>query len=251
MSTPELTPPVHATMGSLARRQALAEMAVVIPARNEEEMLPGCLAALALARTEFQRRYPHVPVRVLTVLDSCTDATAQVAAEAGAEVLAVSEGNVGAARAAGCQAVISTARTDLSRLWIAMTDADTTVPPNWLISQYALANVGVDALVGTVEPDDEFTGSHREAWFDLHDLREGHEHVHGANLGLRASVYQEVGGFQPMAAHEDVDLVTRLREHTCRVLATDEHRVVTSSRETSRAEEGFSDFLNRLRKEVS
>ena len=75
-----------------ARRVASA--GVVVPAHNEEELLPACLAALREAAG-----VAGVPVRLLVVADACTDATAAVAAAGGAEVIRIRARNVGAARA--------------------------------------------------------------------------------------------------------------------------------------------------------
>ena len=40
---------------------------------------------------------------------------------------------------------------------------------------------------------------------------DGHEHVHGANLGFTLAAYRAVGGFPHLPVHEDVELVRALR----------------------------------------
>ncbi|GGU51567.1 hypothetical protein GCM10010289_84950 [Streptomyces violascens] len=57
-----------------------------------------------------------------------------------------------------------------------------------------------------------------------------HPHVHGANLGVRASAYLSVGGFPPLVVGEDVALVQALERHGHRILPTDTCPVETSSR---------------------
>ena len=102
---------------------------VVIPAHNEEDLLPGCLAAV---RQAAQRVAP-VPVQLIVVADACTDRTAEHAARAGASVLRIGARCVGAARAAGMRQALSRAwHLDPGSLWLATTDADTLVPRGWL-----------------------------------------------------------------------------------------------------------------------
>ncbi|MGV9978488.1 glycosyltransferase, partial [Micromonospora wenchangensis] len=71
-------------------------MAVVVPAHDEQALLPGCLASVLDSLR-------HLPVRseVIVVADDCRDATAAVAERLGVVVLTVRARNVGRARAAG------------------------------------------------------------------------------------------------------------------------------------------------------
>ena len=121
---------------------------VVVPARNEEALLPACLAALGRAA-----RQVSVPVRVLVAADSCTDRTAAVARAHGALVISLCARRVGAARAAGMAEVLrltAGAGLDLAAIWLATTDADTVVPAGWLQRQVAHADQGWDVVLGTV-----------------------------------------------------------------------------------------------------
>lgn len=64
------------------RRAGLpVRLAVVVPAHNEERLLPRCLASLARSRTDL------VTPTVVVVADNCDDATASVARDANALVL--------------------------------------------------------------------------------------------------------------------------------------------------------------------
>lgn len=237
-------------------RPPLQAVTVVVPARDEQEALPGCLDALDAAVRHLHATHPHVVARVVVVLDSCTDASAAVVrAHQGtgcpATVLEVSLGNVGAVREAGAAAVLAAGDADPAAHWLACTDADTHVPADWLTVQVAAADDGADVLVGTVEPDEHLPDEIRRAWAARHRLTEGHAHVHGANLGVRASHHLAVGGFAALRVHEDVDLVHRLRQAPgTRVEASDEHRVTTSSRTDGRAEDGFATYLRDLAEEV-
>jgi glycosyltransferase involved in cell wall biosynthesis len=215
---------------------------VVVPARDEAELLPGALAALAVAAAEARAR--GVAVDLLVVADSCTDATAALALAAGVRVLPLAAGSVGLARAAGLRDVVARHRTvPREQLWLATTDADSRVPPHWLTGHLDLADRGADLVVGTVEVDDwSAHPPYVEAlWRAGYDPRDGHGHVHGANVGVRADAYLEVGGFASLDRDEDVALVAALGHR--RVVRTGGVPVVTSARARSRASGGFADHL--------
>ena len=74
----------------------------------------------------------------------------------------------------------------------------------------------------------------------------GHQHIHGANLSFSSKAYLNVGGFAPLACHEDVDLVNRFKAQGYDILWSNKVRVTTSSRLEARASEGFAAFLNNL-----
>jgi hypothetical protein len=135
---------------------------------------------------------------------------------------------------------------DPSQIWLATTDADSVVPPDWLSGQLALAADGWEAVIGTVAVDDwaEHHPSVATRWRASYHSIEDHAHVHGANLGLSAAAYLAAGGWQPLPAHEDVALLKRLSGH--RVVSTATLAVVTSARRQARAVGGFADALSNL-----
>ncbi|MGD0243650.1 MAG: glycosyltransferase [Streptosporangiaceae bacterium] len=221
---------------------------VVVPAHNEEELLPACLAALRSAAA-----VAGVPVRLLVVADACTDETAAVAAACGAEVIRIRARNVGAARAAGMARLLRRAAAgDPAAVWLATTDADTVVPPGWLHRQLGYAVQGWDMVLGTVTVTD-WAGHppHAPALFAaMYGFGEGpHSHVHGANLGIRASAYLAAGGFPPLRTAEDHALMAAATETGCQVLQASDVTVVTSARRHARAPRGFSHALRALTRE--
>jgi glycosyltransferase involved in cell wall biosynthesis len=229
----------------------VAVAGVVVPAHNEEELLTACLTALRSAAGAA-----GVPVRLLVVADACTDATAAVAAAGGAEVIRVRARNVGAARAAGMARLLrrtdGTEGTDPAATWLATTDADTVVPPGWLRRQLGYAGQGWDVVLGTVTVTD-WAGHppHAPAVFEaMYEFGAGpHPHVHGANLGIRASAYLAAGGFRPLRTAEDHALLAAATEAGCRVLRAGDITVVTSARRQARAPRGFSRALRVLARE--
>ena len=99
---------------------------VVVPAHDEENLLPFCLAGLR----DVAQALRGITVYLVAVADACRDRTAQVARRHGALVVTVGVRNVGAARAAAVREVLHrTRQLDPADVWVATTDADTTVPP--------------------------------------------------------------------------------------------------------------------------
>ncbi len=221
---------------------------VVVPAHNEEQHLPACLAALRAAAGSVR-----IPVHLLVVADACTDQTAAVATAHGAEVIEIRARNVGAARAAGMARLLRrTADTDPAAVWLATTDADTVVPPGWLRRQLGYAAQGWDVVLGTVTVTDwdEHPPDTPAAFAAMYEFGEGpHPHVHGANLGIRASAYLDAGGFQPVQTAEDHALMAAATEAGCQVLQASDITVQTSARRQARAPRGFSHVLRTLARE--
>ncbi len=219
---------------------------VVIPARDEEAFLSRALASLEVAVREMHLVHPDVEVGVSVVLDSCTDSSLEILERhPSVEVVDVRSGVVGEVRAIG----ISHARArfgdrDPGSIWIACTDADTVVPPAWLVEQHALAVEGHELVVGTVRPDStDLPPDLLAAWEARHELSEGHTHVHGANMGFTLAAYDGVGGFDPVSSGEDVRLVASLQRAGVRWTATARTQVVTSGRRVGRVADGFSTYL--------
>lgn len=224
----------------------VGDVVVAVPARDEEDALGACLDSLLLARAGLRAVRPAVGVEVVLVLDRCTDRSAAIAATRPVTVRCLDAGSVGAARSAAVQEGLGRVLRRGGRAettWLAMTDADCVVPASWLAEHVALAERGVDLVVGTVEPTGDLDPGLLAAWHARHVLRDGHEHVHGANLGVRADAYVEAGGFSPLPLHEDVALVAAVRGSGRRWVSTDRTRVLTSGRRLGRVDGGFASYL--------
>lgn len=211
---------------------------VVIPAHNEEDFLGTCLRSVKAAAS-----HPALagePVLILVVLDACSDGTERVAGRQGVLTLATNGNNVGHARSVGAAYALAAGAR-----WLACTDADSAVSADWLVQQLACK---ADAVCGTVKVDRwaPHSAAARRRYEDLYQHREGHRHIHGANLGVCADAYRRAGGFRPLPVHEDVHLVEDLERIGARIAWTNLTRVVTSSRIDCRANGGFGDFLKSL-----
>lgn len=213
-------------------------LAIVIPAHNEEKLLPACLQASRLAA-----QHPALngePVSIVVALDSCTDGSEQIAIIYGAHTVCIDARNVGITRAAGASVML-----DRGARWLAFTDADSRVAPDWLVAQLALR---AEAVCGPVTVDDwsEHSAATREAFYRSYVDSDGHRHVHGANLGVSARAYLRAGGVPPIPCSEDVALVDMLIATGTDIAWSAAPRVITSARVTARARGGFGDTLAAL-----
>lgn len=222
-------------------------MAVLIPARNEEALLPRCLRSVLQAAHLLP---PAVTVDVVVVADCCTDKSEEIALHLLRQtgvVLPVDAGNVGISRAEAARAALQRTLVPPAQCWLANTDADCEVPKTWLLQQLRIAQQGWDAVAGIVDVDcfaehlPVVEGRFRTSYLTYRDG--GHPHVHGANLGVRADVYLRAGGWAPLATAEDHDLWRRLRAASPLCLSDAGLQVLTSGRRVGRAPLGFAGAL--------
>jgi glycosyltransferase involved in cell wall biosynthesis len=225
----------------------IEHISVLIPACNEEALLPRCLRSLLFARCMLPA---SVTSNIIVVVDSSTDRTRQTAAEllqSCGRVILADVRTAGTARAIAAEWALAHYRGPMERCWLANTDADCLIPPNWLIDQLRLANQGIEAIAGTVDVDGfeehgaEVADLFRSSYIINPDG--SHPHVHGANFGVRADVYIGAGGWRDLRTAEDHDLWNRLRGAGCATISTSHIEVVTSGRRFGRAPNGFAEAL--------
>jgi hypothetical protein len=246
---------------------ATQAVAVVVPARDEEDGIGGCIGAIAEAAAH--PALAGVPVHLMLVLDDCRDATAvraqealRLAARSAAagsllvNAVSVSLANVGRARALGVAlAVAGMAEAHkgvgADAVWLATTDADSVVPRHWLAHQLELRMAGADGYAGTVIVDSwaehpDRTRRRFERRYHGDGSGFGHPHVHGTNLGLSLAAYLAVGGFAPLETGEDRALWDALGAAGRRLVSTPLAPVVTSGRRWGRSPGGFAALLRQL-----
>ncbi len=221
---------------------------VVIPARDESERITDCMAALANQEAD-----------VLVVANNCTDATGQLAFQAGAAVIdcTIADGGVGAARRLG---VTEAMRRIETLRWIMTSDADCLVAPDWVSRNCAYLQTGAAAVCGLVKPishehallppallrraalEDRFLDL--KAQLEAHLTgRAGHEQTPGASLAFDPSAYVTAGGFIPMPTHEDRAIILRLKSMGLPVVHARDVIVHASCRLQGRAPGGMAAAL--------
>ncbi|MCR6482527.1 glycosyltransferase [Amycolatopsis sp. OK19-0408] len=229
----------------------ITAVGVVVPARDEAELIGACLAALAEA---LARLPPGVERAVCVVADRCTDSTAAVARAAHRPALLVetrAERTIGEVRDLGVARVREALGTPATRTLLLSTDADTRVTPDWARAHVARARQGYHAIAGTAELSVPFSTSARalsryEHVLDRARTPAGHGSVYGANLGVRADAFEVVGGFGRHASGEDHDLWRRLGQAGFRRCFEPGAPVVTSARLRGRAPDGLAALLRSL-----
>ncbi len=236
----------------MRRSRRIDAIVVAVPARNEECRITDSIASILVAADAVG---PRVTVAVSVAADGCTDSTIQllgVIADRTSTVRVVSGlwncagGARGAAVANGIASLAAGGPIASQAIWIATTDADSQVPSDWLTSQLRYAESGHDAVAGIVElhDDDDRTDELINRFARNYSIGERtHTHVHGANMGIRASAYAAAGGFPPVQRSEDRLLWNELVRLNFRVVSPVAVKVATSGRLSGRVVGGFADAM--------
>jgi glycosyltransferase involved in cell wall biosynthesis len=228
-------------------KKANWHMAVLIPARDEEALLERCLRSVQEARLRLPA---GVTSDIVVVSDRSVDGTLKLAKRLlGTQgiALATDAGQVGSARALAAKMALQRYPGPHHRCWLANTDADCAVPPDWLLRQLEAAESGATAVAGIVGVDSfaEHGAEVEERFRASYCIHPDgtHPHVHGANIGVRADSYLRAGGWMDLATAEDHDLWHRLQHHGERRLSDARLWVMTSGRRIGRAPMGFAAVL--------
>lgn len=209
------------------------QIAVVIPAYNEELLLPRTLAGLNLALESIP---PTLAVSVILVDNDSTDATPEIAKHFGVEVVNEPRKNVGYARQTGLEA------TPLSAKFILTTDADTLISKKWITKHWQLLQQPDTVFTyGSIRflPDANLTLKQSIALFVytiaaevMHTAKNkaGIWIAGGANSGYKKEAALRAGGYDvSLAKGEDTDLMTRIAQYG-RVIKVKNATVYTSAR---------------------
>jgi len=202
-----------------------AQVSVVVPARDEETLLPDTLKAVRAAAAELRsERDEDVE---LVVVDNCShDATADVARQLGARVVPAPEGSIAAVRNAGAAAAHGAI--------LVFVDADVRIPPHALVS--FVAALDDDACEGGY-PTVIYQPRKRTMRTYLR-LYRAFARLTGMSQGsaqfCRKRAFDAIGGYdEKIFMGEDVDFMRRLRragEGTRAVTHVDDVELHPSSR---------------------
>ena len=239
------------------------EVAVAIPARNEERRIAACLTAVA---TSLGRRGG-----IVLNVNGSDDETAATAArwfeQTGASGVVLEDpypparSGVGQAHRVATEMALSCLGRDGVVL---ITDGDTAVAPDWVTSNI-IELAHADLICGRILVDPEefstlptvvadravgeseylrLTIALREALDPLaHDPLPEHLSAGGASLAFRAPLYHAVGGFPDVVEREDRLFAEAAEAQGLRVRHSSLPRVVASCRLTGRTPGGMSGTL--------
>lgn len=236
-------------------------LAVCVPVRDEQALLPLLLDALA-----SQRVPSGLPVTLCFWLDNCRDRSEQIVRGAiGLPFPVVTAGQTtGAPPDAGLARRNALALGERishpGNLALLTTDADTVPGRDW-IGATCDALAAADVVAGRILRESDVRDplpDRIEAYYDrLYSLRRrydpvawearpAHHHVGGASLAFRAAAYDAVGGFKAGGSGEDAAIVDEAQRMGFRARRDRDVVVETSARRHGRAVNGFADHLRAL-----
>ena len=201
------------------------KVSIVIPAFNEERLLPQSLAAIKAASSAFAAA--GWTTEVVVCDNNSTDRTGEIAAAAGAIVVFEPINQIGRARNTGA----SRASGD----WLLFVDADS-FPSTELFASVVTAIGGGSCVAGgsTVGVDLEgFAYAAGIGWWNF--VSRTLKWAAGSFIFCETAVFREVGGFtERLYAAEEIDLFRRLkrlaRQRHRSIVILHRHPLLTSAR---------------------
>jgi glycosyltransferase involved in cell wall biosynthesis len=196
-------------------------ISVVIPAYNEEELLPKTLASLS----QLDRK----PDEIIVVDASSTDKTVERATKAGAIVITVPKSTIGFSRQKGLQKATS----DI----VAFTDADALLPHDWLTRmERALTKPGVVGYFGGFHVFDGppvykfFINNIQPVWNRVFFAIFRMPMATGQNMAFYRTLALDAGGFpENFKMAEDIEIARRMMTKG-KIVFTQKEYVLASGR---------------------
>jgi peptidoglycan/xylan/chitin deacetylase (PgdA/CDA1 family)/glycosyltransferase involved in cell wall biosynthesis len=204
------------------------KFSIVVPAYNEETLLPACLDSLLAQDFDGD-------LEIVVVDNASTDRTAEVARARGVEVVEEPRRGYSLALARGY--------TSVTGEIVASTDADSVVPPDWVsrLARTYEENPDVVAIGGEIVFRDPtpwarlFTHGLLPALNRVDRRNPKGPHLWGANFSVRRAVLEAAGGWNvDMNLQTDTELSERLRPYG-RVILLEDLYVHTSCRRWNRS----------------
>jgi glycosyltransferase involved in cell wall biosynthesis len=202
------------------------KISIIIPAFNEEKLLPGTLASLQVASHSFAKRGWETEIIVCD--NNSTDRTAELARAGGAQVVFEPVNQMSRARNSAAAAATGD--------WFIFVDADSR-PSAELLDEVAIQIAHGKCLAGgaTVRPDEKSFLSWLVFTFAWSSLSRWRRWCTGPFIFCDAAAFRELGGFNlKLYTSEDVDFSLRLRplaQKTGRkIIILTRHPIITSAR---------------------
>lgn len=253
------------------------EVCVILPVRNEAEILEQTLAALAHQVDLNGHPLSADRYEVILFANNCSDDSVAIAHRFAIQhpdlilhiverTLPASQAYIGWVR----QRLMDEAHRRLIQLGrnrgvIASTDGDTQVAPDWIAATLYEIACGADAVGGRIVTDRDdraaldpyarachlrevgyrFLVAELETYLDPvpFDGLPRHFQHYGASLAVTAEMYVQAGGLPAVRASEDVALYRALIRVNARFRHSPLVRVTTSARQVGRAQNGLANQL--------
>lgn len=258
-------------LNSLPAAQNGLKIMVTIPAHNEEHFIQNCIKSLTEQRTVGGRAIDSQLFEILILCHNCTDATYKIVKrmallfpKLNLQVIMTERpeiNNVGAVRRVLMR--IASSRIHLKTGYIAMTDADSMVHPYWLANLFGYIGSGYGLICGKIEVDTKNLSQitmanlalklrYDHLWIilkasvfpDQIDPIPKHACNSGPNMAVRADVYNDINGIDPLGFCEDVAFYDKVIWNGYAVRHCPMTMVTTSGRTEARAPWGFGAELH-------
>ena len=180
---------------------------VIVPAHNEEQYIGKCLRAIRTAEEQTESG----SVQIIVVANRCTDKTAEIAAQYGAEVIENQDKCIASIRNAGAKAAAGEI--------LVTVDADTYIAPETFTEIRTLLESGRYIGGGAVPTFDRASLGIAVSTFYvllqmLPEIIRCRGMLSGAVFWCRKSDFDAVGGFDPsLVSLEDLDFAKRLKQY--------------------------------------
>ncbi|MEE4184890.1 MAG: glycosyltransferase [Gammaproteobacteria bacterium] len=208
------------------------QLSFVIPAFNEAACIEACLGAIAEAVAACQpggadEHGVAFAAEVIVVDNNSTDATAELAAAAGATVVFEPVNQIARARNAGAAAA--------SGDWLVFIDADSLLSAGLLADVLRLIAAGQHVGCGSLMTMDDMPPSARWMLSTWSWLSARLNWAAGSFIVCRADAFAALGGFdEALYAAEEIDFSQRIkryaRKHGSRFTVLRDHPLHTSNR---------------------
>lgn len=179
-------------------------VSVIVPTKNEEKLLSGCLKSLVNQQT-------NIPYEIIVVDTNSTDRTRQIAKQF--KVKLILENRPGKARGVQTGALAAQGK------YLAFTEADCRVNPHWIEAIYKNFKDN-PKIVGLVSNYSFFDSNWLyqlllSAWHPTaiwgYRLIYGNHSTRGTNMAIRKDIFTKIGGFKIEAVEmHDVEIGLRM-----------------------------------------
>lgn len=210
------------------RRMARMHLSIVIPAFNEERLIARCLQSISASLVA--NFTPGFTSEIIVVDNNSTDNTANLARQAGAQVVFEPINQIGRARNAGA--------AEATGDWLLFVDADSVLNPGLLADILRLIEDGKSVGCGStlqMQGLPLWANWTLQLWTGMSIL---FRWAAGALVVCRSDAFRDVGGFSPeLYAGDEISLSEHLkqwgRQRGLQFIILTKHPLETSSRKVA------------------